>query len=97
MRDLSTLEAMVRDPDSRPHFHEAVLAFLSGAYRAAVVETWMAVAVDLTNKIRYLAESGDSSAKAAVNSLEIAIKNRALHTCGGSRVSPPPTRSMRSR
>ncbi len=67
---------MVRDPDSRPHFHEAVLAFLSGAYRAAVVETWVAVAVDLTNKIRYLAESGDSSAKAAVNSLEIAIKNR---------------------
>ena len=23
--------------------------------------------------------------------------NPALHTCGGSRVSPPPTRSMRSR
>lgn len=73
MRDLRELEALVRDPDSRPHFKEAVLAYQAGALRAAVVETWVAVAVDLTNKIRYLADTGDGNAVQAVAGLDDAI------------------------
>lgn len=73
MRDLDELEASVRDPLSRPHFQEAVRAFRSGAYRAAVVEAWVAVALDLTNKIRNLAETGDGEARDTIEKLDKAI------------------------
>ena len=32
-----------------------------------------------------------------VNTVVLSFTNAALHTCGGGTVSPPPTRSMRSR
>lgn len=73
MRDLRELEGLVRDPDSRPHFREAVLAYQAGALRAAVVETWVAVVVDLTNKVRHLAETGDGIAKKAIGKVDAAI------------------------
>lgn len=76
MRDLADLEAGVRDPDSRPHFQEAVRAFQAGAHRAAVVEAWVAVSLDLTNKIRHLAETGDGAARAAIRALDTAIEGR---------------------
>lgn len=76
MRDLDELEASVRDPFSRPHFQEAVRAFRSGAYRAAVVEAWVAVAFDLTNKIRHLAETGDGIARVKIEQLDTAIDAR---------------------
>ena len=76
MRDLEELEASVRDPLSRPHFREAARAFRSGAYRAAVVEAWVAVARDLTNKIRGLADTGDGQARAPIHELDRAIEAR---------------------
>lgn len=78
MRDLRELEGLVRDPDSRPHFREAVLAYQAGALRAAVVETWVAVVVDLTNKVRHLAETGDGVAKEAIDEVEAAISQNSV-------------------
>ncbi|NYG59340.1 hypothetical protein BJ980_002263 [Nocardioides daedukensis] len=76
MRDLADLGAQVRDPDSRPHFDEAVRAFQAGALRAAVVEAWVAVSLDLTNKIRHLAETGDGGAATAIKTLDAAVAIR---------------------
>jgi hypothetical protein len=76
MRDLADLGAQVRDPDSRPHFDEAVRAFQAGALRAAVVEVWVAVSLDLTNKIRHLAETGDGVAASAIKALDAAVASR---------------------
>lgn len=76
MRDLIEMEASVRDPDSRPHFKEAVRAYQAGAYRSAIVETWVAIALDLTDKIRHLAESGDGAAAVEVAELDQAIRDR---------------------
>lgn len=76
MRDLSDLGAQVRDPESRPHFDEAVRAFQAGALRAAVVEAWVAVSLDLTNKIRHLAETGDGVAASVIKALDAAVASR---------------------
>jgi hypothetical protein len=76
MRDLANLGAQVRDPDSRPLFDEAVRAFQAGALRAAVVEAWVAVSLDLTNKNRHLAETGDGVAASAIKALDAAVASR---------------------
>lgn len=76
MRDLDILATSVRDPLSRPHLQEAVRAFQSGAYRAAIVEAWVAVALDLTNKIRHLADTGDGEARVKIEQLDKAIDER---------------------
>ena len=67
MHNLQEKEPNTRDPDSRPHYHEAVLAYQAGAYRASVVEAWVAVAVDLVFKMRRLMKAGNNQARSATN------------------------------
>lgn len=62
MRDLSELEAEVKSHDSRPHFREAVQAYRAGAYRACIVETWVAITLDLMSKISRMADEGEGEA-----------------------------------
>ena len=53
-----------RSDQSREYISEAVVCWhRSGAYRAAIVATWIAVVFDLVDKIRELALSGDPNAK----------------------------------
>ena len=54
---------------------DAVRAYQSGALRACVVSTWVAVALDLTAKIRELADGGDGAAVAWTAALDRAITN----------------------
>lgn len=60
MRALEDLLNSVRDRQSREHLAEAVRAYNAGALRAAIISTWVAVALDLTGKIRELSELGES-------------------------------------
>lgn len=41
MRAVEGLIAEVRDPRSREHFAEAARAYGAGAYRAAIISTWV--------------------------------------------------------
>lgn len=74
MRDLSDLQSSIRDRDSRTYFDEAVKAFQVGAFRSAIVETWVAVSLDIVSKIRYLANRGDLMAKKFIEELDNSIK-----------------------
>lgn len=73
MRDLSLISQSVIDPAVRPLVEEAIRAFNGGAHRSATVSAWIAVAVDLTNKVRSLAEAEDSIAMSSVDMLDLAI------------------------
>jgi hypothetical protein len=73
MRALEDLTNEVRDTRSRDRLAEAVRAYQSGALRPAIIATWVAVALDLVNKIRELADLGEPAAMAYVKELDGAI------------------------
>ena len=75
MRDLEELLSLVRDRESKKYFEEGIKAYHAGAYRASIVETWVAVALDLISKIRYLSERQDSQAIDFVKHLDNAIQS----------------------
>ncbi|HEP6429171.1 hypothetical protein [Burkholderia cenocepacia] len=64
--DLDELVSECPDPRSRKYIRESVQCYKAGAYRAAVVACWIAVAFDLVDKIRELAATGDAMAQEAI-------------------------------
>ena len=73
MRDLSLIAQSVTDATVRSLVEEVIRAFNGGAHRAATVSLWVAVAADLTNKVRAVAEGGDGFAKTSVQKLNAAV------------------------
>lgn len=73
MRDVESLLASVREAASRRQLSEAVRAYQAGAFRAAIISTWVAVALDLVGKLRELAEDGDAAATTEIANLDAAI------------------------
>jgi hypothetical protein len=66
MQSLSNLEELIlqcRTERSRDLVGDAFGAYRAGAYRAAIVTTWIAVVFDIIDKLRELAATGDKSAK----------------------------------
>ena len=63
MRSTEDLLNQVRESASRAQLTEAVRAYQAGAFRAAIISTWVTVALDLVSKIREIAETGDRSAR----------------------------------
>lgn len=76
MRDLEVLLASVRSSDSRQQLGEAVRAYQAGAYRAAIISTWVAVSLDLVGKLRELADDGDGAARTKIEELDRAISTQ---------------------
>lgn len=74
MRDISLLTQSVQDRSVRPLVDESINALNGGACRAAVVSLWVAVSVDLMNKVRTLAEGGDGTAKSFVDEVDEAVQ-----------------------
>lgn len=70
LTDIDELRARVRDRRSREILNEAILAYQSGALRAAVVSTWSAVAFDLVSKCRELAAGSDTEAANLVEEID---------------------------
>ena len=62
LADIEALLLCCRSEQSKEYVSEAVLCYRSGAYRAAIVGTWIAVVFDLMDKMRELAVSGDGTA-----------------------------------
>ena len=77
MRAVEDLLNEVHDRESRRYLAEAIGSYQAGAFRAAIVATWVAVAFDLIGKIRELDEAGDPTAGAFMRGLERAIENQA--------------------
>lgn len=76
LRDLETLRLSVNNPDSCEWFGEAIRCYEAGSYRASVVSLWITLVLDLTAKLRSLAEAGDPEAEQLVEAYDRAIKNR---------------------
>ncbi|WP_137241979.1 hypothetical protein [Plantibacter flavus] len=76
MHDISLIPQAVNSASTKPLVREVLNAFNGGAFRAALISLWVAVAVDLTNKVRDLAESGDGSAKSSIQKLDNAVLSK---------------------
>ena len=63
LSDLDELLQKVRNRNSKEYLKEAITSYRAGAYRAAVTSTWIAICVDLIEKVKELSVSNDSAAK----------------------------------
>ena len=70
LADLDELILLCRDEKARLYIEEAVSCYRSGAYRSAIVATWIAVCYDIIDKLRELALSGDKEAELQVKAIE---------------------------
>jgi hypothetical protein len=68
--DLDELVLLCRDDKARLYIVEAVACYRSGAYRSAIVATWIAVCYDIIDKFRELALSGDKNAEQYIAKIE---------------------------
>ncbi len=70
LTDLDELVQKVRNAHPKNYLNEAITSYRSGAYRAALITTWIAVCVDIIEKIRELSSAGDGAAKALEERLD---------------------------
>lgn len=70
MNDLEEQVGRVWNPDVRPLVAEAFRCYSTGAARACIALTWIAVCADLIEKINRLAEDGEAQATALANKIE---------------------------
>jgi hypothetical protein len=70
LADLDELVLLCRDDKARLYIVEAVACYRSGAYRSAIVATWIAVCYDIIDKLRELALSGDKAAEQHISNIE---------------------------
>lgn len=62
LTDLDELLFDVKNSHSKEYLREAIISYRAGAYRAAVTSTWIAICVDVIQKILELANAGDQEA-----------------------------------
>ena len=63
LSDLDELILRCRTVQAKQYISEAVSCYKSGAFRACIVVTWVAVVFDFIHKMRELEISGDNNAK----------------------------------
>jgi hypothetical protein len=63
LSNLDELLQKVRNTHSKNYLNEAIASYRIGAYRAALITTWIAVCVDIIEKIKELSLSDDPKAK----------------------------------
>lgn len=73
LTDIDSLCLAVRDIESRRLISEAITAYRGGAFRSAILSTWIAVAYDIIVKARELAAQGEAVPHAFVAELDAAI------------------------
>ena len=70
LADLDELLLRCRAPQSKSFLAEAIACYRAGAYRSAIISTWIAVVFDLISKFKELALTGDTEAQRAVDDIE---------------------------
>ena len=63
LTNLDELIQNVRNIHAKNYLNESIAAYRAGAYRASLITTWIAVCVDIIEKIRELSLSNDTAAK----------------------------------
>lgn len=63
LTNLDELMQKVRNAHVKNYMNESIAAYRTGAYRASLITTWIAVCVDIIEKIRELSLSEDPAAK----------------------------------
>jgi hypothetical protein len=76
--DLEELLEQVRDVGAKEQLREAINCYHSGAYRSAIVSTWVAVVFDFVAKLRELDMTGNQAAQTKLNGLETIRVNHDL-------------------
>lgn len=74
LADLDELTLKCRDDKARKYIREAVSCYKSGAFRSAIVSTWVAVSFDIIDKLKELALTGDKEAEKQLEEFEKARK-----------------------
>lgn len=70
LEDLDELILRCRDQRARLYIAEAVSSYRAGAFRSAIVASWIAVCFDVIEKLRELALAGDKAAETQVQDLD---------------------------
>ncbi|WP_404834053.1 hypothetical protein [Aeromonas media] len=70
LEDLDELILRCRDEKARAHITEAVASYRAGAFRSAIVATWIAVCFDVIEKLKELTLAGDKEAELQVQAIE---------------------------
>ena len=76
LTDLDELLLTVRNKNSAVYIQEAIIAYRTGAYRAAITSTWIAVCYDIVSKLRELAAQNDKNATQFIEKFDIQIQNK---------------------
>lgn len=70
LSDLDELVLKCRDQKAKSYIREAVACYKSGAFRSAIVSTWIAVSFDILDKLKELSLAGDKEAESQVESFD---------------------------
>jgi hypothetical protein len=70
LEDLDELTLRCRDEKARLYIAEAVSSYRAGAFRSAIVASWIAVCFDVIEKFRELALAGDKEAEKHIQDLD---------------------------
>lgn len=76
--DIDVLALSVRDPESKRLIHEAITAYRGGAFRSAIMSTWISVVYDIFSKARELSVQGDAAATAFMAKVDSAISSQSV-------------------
>lgn len=74
LSDLDELVLRCRDEKATSYIKESVSCYKSGAFRSAIVSTWIAVSFDIIEKLKDLALAGDKEAEKQLEEFEKARK-----------------------
>lgn len=79
LTNLEELLQSVRHPNAKSYFQEAIISYQSGAYRSALIATWISVCIDIVEKIKDLSLDGDLNA----TKIKDEIEKLSLNDVGG--------------
>jgi hypothetical protein len=74
LSDLDELVLKCRDEKAKSYIKESVSCYKSGAFRSAIVSTWIAVSFDIIDKLKDLSLAGDKEAELQLEEFEKARK-----------------------
>lgn len=70
LSDLDELVLKCRDQKAKSYIKEAVACYKAGAFRSAIVSTWIAVSFDILDKLKELSLAGDKEAEKQIEAFE---------------------------
>ena len=70
LSDLDELVLRCRDEKAKSYIRESVACYKAGAFRSAIVSTWIAVSFDIIDKLKDLALTGDKEAEKQLEEFE---------------------------